>query len=185
MNNKNVVSFMFGAIVGAVGAGSAVHLYFAKKEVERIRSVNEELSEIEKERKEYQKKASEQVKETTEEEPDTSKAESIQEYRDILKQQGYARNPLKEKYLYILSPGEFGSEEDYEPVTLTYYADDVLADEDGDVVVDRSRCVGNEFMNHFGDYEEEPDTVYIRNHITRCDYEILRDTQRYSDVYHV
>lgn len=79
---------------------------------------------------------------------------------------------------YVISPDEFGECLEYEQITLTYYADDVLAD-DRDEIVDR-RVVGLDALSHIGDYE--PDAVHIRNDILKTEYEILVDHRKYSDV---
>ena len=71
--------------------------------------------------------------------------------------------------------------EDYETVSLTYYADGVLTDEFGNVIEDVEGMVGKESLTHFGEYEE--DSVFVRNDSLKTDYEILRDTYNYSDTY--
>ena len=40
--------------------------------------------------------------------------------------------------------------------------------------------VGEDFEEHFGDYEE--DSVFVRNDELGLDYEILRDMRNFSDV---
>ena len=92
------------------------------------------------------------------------------------------------EYPYAIPPEEFGDYVDYEPTTLYYYADGVLADEDDNVVEDPVAMVGDDFMDHYGEYED--DCVYVRNDRYRRDYEILRSektfaeqqAQKYSDV---
>lgn len=81
---------------------------------------------------------------------------------------------------YIISPDEFDEMDDYEAISLTYYADGVLADDMDELVEDVDDVVGNDFANHFGEYEE--DSVFVRNDRLKADYEILRDERNYSDV---
>lgn len=81
---------------------------------------------------------------------------------------------------YIISPEEFGEFEDYERISLSYYADQVLADEDDEKVEDVDNVIGLESLTHFGEFED--DSVFIRNDRLRCDYEILLDQRTYSDV---
>ncbi len=76
---------------------------------------------------------------------------------------------------YVISPDEF---EGYTPISLTYFADGVLADEYGVIVDDVEEIVGDA-LNHFGEYEE--DSVFVRNDDKRCDYEILRDERKYEE----
>lgn len=80
---------------------------------------------------------------------------------------------------YVISPDEFGEEDDYAQVSLTYYADGILADENGVIIDDVEEIVGDA-LDHFGEYED--DSVFCRNDPKRCDYEILRDLRRYADV---
>ena len=80
---------------------------------------------------------------------------------------------------YVISPEEFG-EADYNIVSLNYYADGVLANDFDEVVDDVENTVGEDFEEHFGDYEE--DSVFVRNDELGLDYEILRDMRNFSDV---
>lgn len=84
------------------------------------------------------------------------------------------------KDIYVISPKEFGEIDDYERITLTYYSDKVLTDEDDEIIDDIDDTVGEDFADHFGEYEE--DSVYVRNDVRNCDYEILMDLRRYKDV---
>ena len=74
----------------------------------------------------------------------------------------------------------FGENEDYERISLTYYADQVLVDENDEMIEDVEEMVGFESLNHFGEYED--DSVFVRNDAKKCDYEILLDQKLYSDV---
>lgn len=79
---------------------------------------------------------------------------------------------------YVISPSEFG-EMDYEEIELTYYADGILT-EGRDIVDDPDDIVGLDSLSTFGEYEE--DAVYVRNDARRCDYVILKDLRRYSEL---
>lgn len=81
---------------------------------------------------------------------------------------------------YVISPEEFGEFEEYEKISLTYYADEVLADENDEEVDDVDEIVGEESLNHFGEYED--DSVFVRNDRLKCDYEILLDQRNYANV---
>ena len=81
---------------------------------------------------------------------------------------------------YVISPDEFGEFEDYERISLSYYADQILADEDDEKVEDVDNVVGLESLTHFGEFED--DSVFVRNDRLKCDYEILLDQRTYSDV---
>lgn len=81
---------------------------------------------------------------------------------------------------YVISPAEFGEKEEYETVSLIYFADGVLTNDDYDEVADIELTVGRESLNHFGEYED--DSVFVRNDNNKCDYEILKDLRTFSDV---
>lgn len=114
---------------------------------------------------------------------------SVAEYAAKLQEQGYtnysnheiakdAVAPMIEPY--VIPPEEFGDADGYEKISLSYYADKILADEDDETVDDVENTVGLDSLNHFGDYEY--DSVFVRNDRLKCDYEILLDRRRYSDV---
>ena len=110
---------------------------------------------------------------------------SISEYAALLKNEGYTnysgmgkeeQTSMNDKP-YVISPEEFG---EYEKISLTYYGDQVLADENDELVEDVEGAVGFESLTHFGEYED--DSVFVRNDRLKCDYEILLDQRTYSDV---
>lgn len=68
----------------------------------------------------------------------------------------------------------------HEKIELTYYADGVVTDEDGDVIPDPSVFIGDDIDDIFKSAKK--DTVYIRNLVRECDYEILRDKRKWKDV---
>lgn len=105
----------------------------------------------------------------------------FKKYASIIQKEGYTdySRSVEEKP-YVISPEEFGEFEEYEKISLTYYADKVLADENDEEVDDVDEIVGEESLNHFGEYED--DSVFVRNDRLKCDYEILLDQRNYSDV---
>lgn len=113
----------------------------------------------------------------------------FKKYASIIQKEGYTdySRSVEEKKgeafvekPYVISPEEFGEFEEYEKISLTYYADKVLADENDEEVDDVDDIVGEESLNHFGEYED--DSVFVRNDRLKCDYEILLDQRNYSDV---
>lgn len=81
---------------------------------------------------------------------------------------------------YVIPPEDFGERDEYAKISLTYYADDILADEDDRYIDNVNDIVGRESLEHFGEYED--DSVFVRNDKLKCDYEILLDQRKYSDV---
>lgn len=83
---------------------------------------------------------------------------------------------------YIIKPNEFG-EQDYDEVTLVYYANGKFTSYDTGDLMDEFEiedAIGNiDPSVHFGDYEE--DSVFIRNDERGIDYEVLRDEDPYEE----
>ena len=110
---------------------------------------------------------------------DTEEHDERAEYVNAVKQ--YAGEEVTFMAVpHVITPDEFGSEDDYETETLTYYADGVLTDEDDVPIEDVDDMVGEDSLTHFGEYED--DSVHVRNDKRKCDYEILYDPRNYSDV---
>lgn len=114
-------------------------------------------------------------------------------YNNIAQNAGYtAEQPVEENvkkeesYVpepYIITPEDFEYGLDgYRQETLTYYACGTLTDDCEDILEFREDIIGNiNPAEHFGEYEK--DTVYVRNDVTKCDYEILRDTNTYEEAF--
>lgn len=83
---------------------------------------------------------------------------------------------------YVITPDDFGEldMEGYDSLTFHYYLDNVLTD-DRDDLLDSFETVGFDFMNHFGEYDDN--VVYIRNDKLMADYEILAEDCRYDDIH--
>lgn len=119
-----------------------------------------------------------------------TREKDIAEYTARLEKEGYRQyysNDSEEKKAktekntpYVISPEEFGEFDEYEKISLTYYSNHILADENDEVIEDVEETVGVESLTHFGEYED--DSVFVRNDVRRCDYEILLDQRSYSEV---
>ena len=84
---------------------------------------------------------------------------------------------------YVIQPSEFGEFDDYEKISLTYTADGVLLDDMNEIVDDIEEIVGEDSLEHFGEYED--DSVYVRNDSKKCDYEILLDQRNYQEIFEI
>lgn len=179
----NFVMFAIGAAVGSV-----ITWHCVKKKYEQI--AQEEIDSV----KAVFMKKDPDMEVTVSETPhqaEPRKVEekpSISEYAALLKNEGYTnysgtgkeeQTSMNDKP-YVISPEEFGEYEGYEKISLTYYGDQVLADENDELVEDVEGAVGFESLTHFGEYED--DSVFVRNDQLKCDYEILLDQRTYSDV---
>lgn len=102
-------------------------------------------------------------------------------YAEVLKKGG--SNSMKDDEPYVISPLKFAEQDDdYDVISLTYHADGVLVDDKGELIENAEFIVGTEFPEHFGEYTEDPDTVYVRNERLMTDYEIQRDLDTYASL---
>lgn len=81
---------------------------------------------------------------------------------------------------YVIPPDEFGDFDEYEQVTLYYYADGVLTDDVDEPVDDVEGTVGSNALDSFGEWED--DAVHVRNDKLQCDFEILRKCDNFADI---
>lgn len=181
----------FAAFIAGAVIGSAAAWCYAKKKYERI--AQEEIDSVKEvfARKEFAKTGEKimegftdgfkQAAEQAREKPD------VKQYATILQNAGYTvgtsqqgeERGMREKYPYVISPEEFGEMEDYDKISLTYYADGILAD-DNDNVIDNVGDVVGDALDHFGEYED--DSVFVRCEERRCDYEILLDQRTFAEA---
>lgn len=195
--NDTLSKFLIFAAGAAIGSAVTWKYLKTKYEQEEILEEDEELLEEEADG------------ETTDEEvtPDdlytVGKAyekPDIKEYAKILNETNYGgepvevedvkKDPAMVKYIkkevadverpYVIKPEEFGEFDEYEQISLTYYADGVLADDMDERVEDVDYIVGTDSLTHFGEYED--DSVFVRNDRMKADYEILLDPRNYTDV---
>ena len=80
---------------------------------------------------------------------------------------------------YVITPTDF-DEAGYRTLNYTYYADDVLTDENDIPIENVDEVVGPGSLNTFGEYED--DSVFVRNDALKVDIEILKDYRKYSDL---
>lgn len=179
----NILAFLAGAAVGGTTVWWCVKDYYAARANADINSVIETFS------KRHDDDAA-QVKPAVSQTAPREKP-NLAEYAKKLKDEGYteySRTVVPKKEVaqgvsgatpYVISPDEFGEIEEYTKISLTYFADGVLADELNEPVDDVAEIVGDA-LDHFGEYED--DSVFVRNDAKRCDYEILQDLRNFKDV---
>ena len=119
----------------------------------------------------------------------TGDSMSVREYAAKLAKSGYVNysdvQQLEEEsepssQIYIIPPEEYGENEEYERIELTYYVDGVLADDMNEIIEDVDDVIGVGSLNRFGEYEE--DSIHVRNELMKCDYEVLLSTRAYSEI---
>jgi len=189
--SSKFIAFAMGAAIGSVVTWQLLKTKYEKIAEEETRSMEE-----------YYKNKYEPQDEPEEEEPEVKKSNEVSEvsgfssglkfrkpgldeYVNMIMDEGYSEKKGDVENIdrpYVIEPEEYGEYHGYEPISLSYYADGVLADGvTGDIVDDVEETVGADFADHFGEYED--DSVFIRNDIRKADYEILMDVRRYDDVF--
>ncbi len=192
INNKAIaaIAFTIGGVIGSLVTWKVVKSKYEKIAREEIDSVKETFS------KRIHDYKSIPIKEpyvsddgleyppkdviTTEDDPDYIAYKK--EYEDIISKNGYSAMEGAETMRdrpYVIAPEIFGDNPDYKTVSLTLYSDGVLTDEDNHVInpgrIDD--LIGEESLEHFGEYEE--DSVFVRNEARMTDYEILLDMSKF------
>lgn len=188
--NKTIIGiagFVLGAAAGAVGSW-----YICKTRYEQI--AQEEINSV----KEVFARDFSASKENTNEEPEPEPTkEDVDIYKKTVNRFDYSNyskseedkkdEPKPEEKTtvdpdkpYVIPPEEFGEFDDYETISLTYYSDHILADDEDEPVEEVEKFVGFESLTHFGEYED--DSVFVRNDRYKCDYEILLDQRTYGDA---
>jgi hypothetical protein len=87
---------------------------------------------------------------------------------------------MMEKEPYVISPYDFGEIDDYHQIELTYYSDDTLEDDEGNIVKDVDELIGSKALYTFGEYED--DAVFVRNERLRTDFQILKDYRTFAEA---
>ena len=182
----NAMMFVLGAAVG-----SMVTWQYTKRKYEQI--AQEEIDSVKSAYTKREVKSQVEIEKQVAEGGDDSlkyvkEKPGVLEYAAQLQKEGYINysssissgNEAEENGPYIISPEEFGEFEEYEKISLTYYSDQVVADENDEVIDDVEGVIGFESLTHFGEYED--DSVFVRNDRLQSDYEILMDQRLYSDI---
>ena len=185
--STNMFIFAAGAAIGSAVTWFCAKKYYEKIANDEIDSMKEWLARRVEEQDNHdedqtQDETAEQAEEPEEESNDDRAA--YEEKVEQLSYNTYYRGPTKEvdemDEPYVIKPEIFGEEDDYEEVSLTYYADGVLCDERDNRIEDIAGTVGEDYAEHFGDYED--DSVFVRNDRLKTDFEILKDWRNYSDL---
>ena len=80
----------------------------------------------------------------------------------------------------VITPDEFGDGNfEHSLICLTYYSDGVLAN-DWYETFDVEDTIGEESLEHFGDYAEG--VVHVRNEQNAADYEVVLDPRAFAKV---
>lgn len=190
MNRDTLRNFLFFAAGAAVGVAATWKFFktkyeqIAQEEIDSVKAVycpqNEEADDD---------------TETTIENGYVPAEVDLNTYADTLRSQGYtdyanANNgivptrPVEEvddvERPYVIHPNEFGEIDGYNIVSLLYFKDEVLTDDQYEPIEDADDAVGLESLETFGQYE--PDSVFVRNDKRKTDFEILLDPRNFCDL---
>lgn len=178
---SNVIIFAVGAAVGSAVTWKLLKTKYEQIAQEEIDSVKEAFS------KRFTPEDSNGPQESGESQM------TLNEYSEKLKELKYVNDlamaekekkgaiiDMNKNEPYVISPEEFGELDDYDAISLNYYADGVLTDDWDNVIEDVDDMVGLDSLNHFGEYED--DSVFVRNERDKADYEILLDTRNFADI---
>lgn len=189
---KSFLIFVSGIIVGA----GASYVILKNKKEEEINEAYREAREYGKNRAEATKEDSEQIDDLDNNSDESEEVnEKIDGVEQIINNNGYSSVPdepnKKTSSLtpFIISPAEFGMDDDMEINTIYYYEattdgvnlEDVLVDENNHEIRDVEDLLGmsiSDIVSHYGEYEEG--SVYIRNPKLNIDYEIVREIAYYE-----
>lgn len=85
---------------------------------------------------------------------------------------------------FVIYGDDFGEEteaaETYDTISLTWYADDRLADEGTMELVDIASTIGWDAIDEFD--KQHVNTIYIRNDRLKTDYEVFKYDETYEDA---
>ena len=186
--NKTVlysaISFIGGAVISGLVTWKIVENVIDKKYAEivqkEIDSVKEKFTVPKVDKTEIYKRLDTVAEKATNKPSLSEYAKKIKEYTNYNKTEEKAHfEPVSKVKPMVISPDEFGEDEEYDQVSLTFYADGILADED-DTILNIDEVVGKESLNHIGDYED--DAVHVKNEARKVYYEVLVDNRSYEDA---
>ena len=200
MNSKiiNTLVFAAGAAIGSVATWVILRNKYEKLVQEEIESIKEAFAgneqdvpaEVTDEETDDDSDVApngvgrqinwEELEDLNEEEIDED--EELNEYAKALdnytKQEGGAEKVAAAPY--VIAPYDFGELDNWHQVELTYYADDILEDDEYNIVTDGDELLGPKALTTFGEYED--DAVFVRNERLRTDFQILRDPRTYDEA---
>ena len=182
-NIRTVLIFAAGTITGGTAVWAVIREKYKQLAAEEIESVKEAY---------HKKEEPVDDAELNDQMTTDDIMERIKQAQDICAKAGYSTSDLvreerKDDSMnnsdvcepYVIPPEEAG-ENGYDIVSLTFYSDGVLTDENDEPISNPQQLVGSDFEFHFGEYES--DSVFVRNDPMETDYEILADDKECSKL---
>lgn len=200
--NKAVICSIVSFIGGAAISGLAVWKVLEKKIEAKYAAISDEEIKSVKEKFTVPRSAEmmEALKKKLEKKPGEEKSEiNLKEKSSLADMKSYVRKLKDGKYtnysnvdmetdtddedaedpdIQIIDPDDFGDDDEYDCISLTFYADGILADEDDNIIDDVDGTISKRALFHFGDYED--DAVHVKNDKKKAYYEVLTDSRSYE-----
>lgn len=158
---RSIVSFFLGLMIGAAGGAYVAKTISDKKAEDAIEKATLEARDY------YKEKYA--PKEEPKPEPTVENFSRIYGRAFDIRESEPKPSTNVETYAYEIDPDEFGEDSEYTTYSLDYYSDGNLVDETGNVVDDPIHLVGGDVLDNIS--MTNP-TAYVRNDITKTDYEI-------------
>lgn len=201
MKARDLIIFVAGCAVGGVGASlylKDVYRRYAQEEIDSVidreRHLREEMS-SKQQADVVEDSTEDRIEQAQEAAKNNANKSSITEYANVIEKEGYKdysaiskpgpkeEKPAKVEPISYIPGSEFGVEDEYEQIELTYYADGILADDEGEAVIDIAATVGWEFDEHFGEFEET--AVYVKNDTMKAYFVVAMSEDEYAEVFDV
>ncbi len=171
--SRNILNDVAFLVMGAF-IGSAVTWRYMKKKHEA------EMSDEPFDWGEDEQNQPEDTTENATEDSEKEEAENIIKYNQYFQESSEKKEKESKSMdpIRVISPDEF-QESEYPSLSLWYYTDGVITNDDNKIVTNAIELIGSDFKNHFGEYEDDPDTVYVVNENDKVVYEIMREYGAY------
>ena len=169
--NKNILTFVLGFI-----SGSAATVIFAKKYYEKV--ANDEIEQV---KETYARKA--EIEEAGKIDEDLKAVDKVikeHQYNTVTDEEPKETAEDK-KGPYVIQPEQF-CDCDYTPMTLWYWTDGEVTNDDKKIVANVDELIGDvdEVTSYFGEYENDPDTVWAS-----CVAGVLEKISHIVNCYHI
>ena len=184
---KNLFIFLLGTTAGSLITWKLIEDKYKKIADEEIESVKERFKEREKKEKKskneyntykdiikdlnYDNDEENKESENNIKKFSTSVSELVKENIDNVQKENQRLSNIE-----IITSDEFGDLEGYDSSYWTLYSDNILVDDFNNVITDPKLFLGNA-LDNFND----EDSVFVRNHDTSTDYEILKVLEKWKE----
>lgn len=167
-NTKVIFSFILGAAAGAVVAWKVLERKFEEKLLEEVTAEKEAYEQrLGALNSAYSNKPSDRE----------IAADLARELNYTGEEESNVNGPR------VIHPDEYAQIEEYDIQSLIYYVGDgVLTDDYNHPIENIEDTVGLGFEEHFDEYEEEKDSVFIQNDNYKTYYEINRCLDKFSEI---